>query len=272
MGRKAKVAPGVGARIASLYEGKDRKRFAAEMGVSDRTLSNYVRGINKPSENFLTLLRDRLGVDINWLLTGKNSDLYFLEYSQRQEEELETRRQEEEKFEKEFSTAIRKIARASGLEEHSPEYRHELPKMAFLPRFDLQASAGAGSLVHSQEAHSLFAVDRDWLSRYVSRSANVGVIEAAGDSMAPTIRNRDLLLVDVREGATVDDLMRGGVYVLTLDGGLVVKRLEIDGNHLVVISDNPAYPPVRIPFAEIDGRVIIHGVVFWSGGALETHR
>jgi len=145
-------------------------------------------------------------------------------------------------------------------------------ELVHLPRFDIQASAGAGSLVSSNQPNGVFAVDRDWLSRYVSRSANVGVIEASGDSMLPTITNRDLLLVDVKEGATVEEIMRGGIYVLTLDGGLVVKRLEIDGNELVIISDNPAYPQVRISFAQIENRVIIHGVVFWSGGALETHR
>lgn len=70
MGRKQKVSAGIGARIASLYEGKDRKQFARELGISDRTLSNYVRGVNKPPERFLALLRERLGVDLNWLVTG----------------------------------------------------------------------------------------------------------------------------------------------------------------------------------------------------------
>lgn len=53
---------------------------------------------------------------------------------------------------------------------------------------------------------------------------------------------------------------------------LVVKRMEIDDNELVIISDNPAYPQLHIAFAQIEIRVIIHGVVFWSTGALETHR
>ncbi|MCP4181718.1 MAG: S24 family peptidase [Hyphomicrobiales bacterium] len=141
-----------------------------------------------------------------------------------------------------------------------------------MTRFDIQASAGAGSLVSTDQPNGLVAVDRDWLSRYVSRSANVGVIEASGDSMLPTISNRDLLLVEVKEGATAEEIMRGGIYVLTLDGGLVVKRLEIDGSELVLISGNLTYPEVRITFAQIENRVIIHGVVFWSGGALETHR
>ncbi len=141
-----------------------------------------------------------------------------------------------------------------------------------IPRFDIQASAGAGALVASESPNGWMAVDRDWLSRYVSRSANVGVIEAAGDSMAPTIRNRDLLLVEVRDGFTVHDLLRGGIYVLTLDGGLVVKRLGIDKDVLVVTSDNPAHAEVRVSFAELEDRVKIHGIVFWSGGALETHR
>ena len=141
-----------------------------------------------------------------------------------------------------------------------------------VPRYDIQASAGAGRLVVSEHRDGWMAVDRDWLSRYVSRAAQVGVIEAVGDSMSPTIRNRDLLLVEVRDGFTAQDLMRGGVYVLTLDGGLVVKRLSIDGDTLIVGSDNPAHAEIRVPFAQIEDRAKIHGIVFWSGGALETHR
>lgn len=144
--------------------------------------------------------------------------------------------------------------------------------MLAVPRYDIQASAGAGRLVVSEHRNGWMAVDRDWLSRYVSRAAQVGVIEAVGDSMSPTIRNRDLLLVEVRDGFTAQDLMRGGVYVLTLDGGLVVKRLSIDGDTLIVGSDNPAHAEIRVPFAQIEDRAKIHGIVFWSGGALETHR
>lgn len=141
-----------------------------------------------------------------------------------------------------------------------------------IPRFDIQASAGSGQLVAAEEADGYFAVDRQWLSRYVSRSATVGVIEASGDSMSPTIRNRDLLLVEVREGATAEEIMRGGIYVLTLDGGLVVKRLQLDRDTLLVLSDNAAYPPIRVGADEVADRVHIHGIVFWTGGALETHR
>ena len=66
--------------------------------------------------------------------------------------------------------------------------------------------------------------------------------------------------------------MRGGIYVMTLDGGLVVKRLQVDRDALIVLSDNQAYPPIRIAADEIADRLHIHGIVFWAGGALETHR
>lgn len=66
------VAPGIGARIESLAsEWGTLTEFAAELGVSDRTLGNYIRGDREPSFDVLVKIRRVTGVDINWLLTGE---------------------------------------------------------------------------------------------------------------------------------------------------------------------------------------------------------
>lgn len=74
MARARQTAPGVGERIQSLV-GKDQtlEQFAQEIGVSSRTLGNYLRGEREPSYDFLRRVRTICGADINWLITGEGT-------------------------------------------------------------------------------------------------------------------------------------------------------------------------------------------------------
>ena len=90
------------------------------------------------------------------------------------------------------------------------------------------------------------------------------MIRVAGDSMAPTLGDGDDILVDRGDGA---ERLRDGIYVLRLDGALVVKRLVLaaDRAAATIRSDNPAWPdlPPCAP-AELD----IVGRVVWTGRRL----
>jgi transcriptional regulator with XRE-family HTH domain len=72
MARARQTAPGVGERIQSLVgKGQTLEQFAQEIGVSSRTLGNYLRGEREPSYDFLRRVRSICGADINWLITGE---------------------------------------------------------------------------------------------------------------------------------------------------------------------------------------------------------
>lgn len=212
-------------RLRSLHEGESRLSFARRIGVSDSTLGNYERGSRVPDADFLVRLRERVGVDLNWLITGQ----------------------------------------AGAMQSPAAEFN-----LAVLPRYDVRASAGAGSLVVSEDVSEYFSVGRDWLRRnlppWAPTNATVGVLENGGDSMEPTIRDGDLLMVvqDV-EWRTVE---RGGIFVFSLDDHrLLLKRLQVMTNgDLRIISDNPAYAAETIPFDRIEHRIRIHGQVFFAGG------
>ena len=60
------------------------------------------------------------------------------------------------------------------------------------------------------------------------------MIRVAGDSMAPTLGDGDDILVDRGDGA---ERLRDGIYVLRLDGALVVKRLVLAADAAAV--DDP---------------------------------
>jgi hypothetical protein len=131
-----------------------------------------------------------------------------------------------------------------------------------VPRLDVGAAAGAGAFDGAEQAESHIAFDPAWL-RQVARGGpdQLSIIRVDGDSMTPTLVNGDDILVDRGDAA---DRLRDGVYVLRIEGALVVKRLAVNpvARTLSIGSDNPAYPtwPHCDPSAvEIVGRVV------WAG-------
>lgn len=51
----------------------DRDSFAKQVGIAASTLANYERGERVPDADFLALYREKLGVDLDWLLFGNGS-------------------------------------------------------------------------------------------------------------------------------------------------------------------------------------------------------
>lgn len=129
-----------------------------------------------------------------------------------------------------------------------------------VPRFNVAASMGSGSYIEpEQEIVQHLAVNVAALRRLVSFTSPVKLsfITGQGDSMEPTYRDGDALLVDtgVREHTT------DAVYVLTLNGRLYVKTLQRrpDGT-LLMISDNKKYDAYVIKPSDeaiIQGRVLL---------------
>ncbi|NNA99258.1 S24 family peptidase [Pseudomonas gessardii] len=77
-----------------------------------------------------------------------------------------------------------------------------------------------------------------------------------GQSMAPTIKHRDPLLVDV----TVRDFVGDGIYLFSWQEHLYIKRLQIfDEDHFEMISDNDKHGPRRIRKDEtyVQARVLL---------------
>ncbi len=87
---------------------------------------------------------------------------------------------------------------------------------------------------------------------------------ATGESMTPTIRDGNTLLID----ATDQNFRNFGIYVLEINGQRLVKRVQRkhDGS-LVLIRDNHAYQPDTVDKTAA-GDVVVIGRVVWSGGAL----
>ena len=76
-------------------------------------------------------------------------------------------------------------------------------------------------------------------------------VDREGMSMSPMILPQDYLLV--KQGASADD---GTIVLVMIDGEVTVKRLFREGSLIVLKSDNPAMPPIRIKKGEKNFRVL----------------
>ncbi len=110
-----------------------------------------------------------------------------------------------------------------------------------VPQYDLGASAGPGALAEDERPRSHLAFDSKWLRRLAADPKQLSMIRVEGDSMLPTLSDGDEILVDRGDSAR---RLRDGIYVLRMEGALMVKRLALNpaARRLAVRSDNPAYP------------------------------
>jgi phage repressor protein C with HTH and peptisase S24 domain len=132
-----------------------------------------------------------------------------------------------------------------------------------IPRFGVAASAGAGSMVEADAIDGFISFRESWVRRTLGLNPKrLALISAEGDSMRPTITEGDVLLIDT----SIRRVRDSAIYVLRLDGVLLVKRLRLrmDGS-VDVISDNPAYQPELLTATHVES-LSIAGRVVWHGG------
>lgn len=132
-------------------------------------------------------------------------------------------------------------------------------------RSEVRASAGPGAQAVDGLAKPYVAFDPRWLKALTpARADQLSMIRVEGDSMAPTLNAGDDILVDLSDSG---ERLRDGIYVLSVDDMLLVKRLAIHpvGRRVTVQSDNPAYGD--LPDCSLD-EIRCIGRVIWAGRKL----
>lgn len=137
-------------------------------------------------------------------------------------------------------------------------------EFARVDRYLVDLSAGNGSLNDNVEKSAPVAFRADWMRDIGIKPEACVVVGVEGDSMVPTLNDRDLVLLD----RTPRDLASGGIYAIvdTL-GDVRVKRLERLNGQLVVRSDNPSFP-IELYTPDEAATLTIIGRVIWSGRTL----
>lgn len=216
-------------RLSDLLAKKklSMNEFAKMVGVTQPAIAKIVNGETRSPKNIVEIA-NTLGVDVQWLKTGKGKAPDFANFSENQ-------------------TAY----------ENETTLRVEV--------LDIYASAGNGSFVMGDLTSYTQAVEFEnaYFAQVFQRASAKGlsIINVEGDSMEPTIGNGDLLFVDTTKSAYQGD----GVYVFSYGENLYVKRLQFAGDTLLVISDNPLYKEWTIT-AENEHKFQIHGKVEFMQG------
>lgn len=129
-----------------------------------------------------------------------------------------------------------------------------------VPRLALGASAGPGALAHDEQAIGAFRFSARWLRGQGLDPGMLSAIMVKGDSMEPTLRDGDEILVDRTPRALAD-----GIHVVRVDDSVLVKRLDTARpGTIALLSDNPAYRPLELSPAELH----LIGRVVWKSGRL----
>lgn len=132
----------------------------------------------------------------------------------------------------------------------------------FIPQVRGEISAGEG-LAPDEVVDLKIAFTKDWIKRK-GDPKSLSLIRIRGDSMEPTLRSGDLVLVDHNRNY-LDP--QGGIYAIAMDDLMMVKRVQVlyPTDKVSIISDNPQYESIEIKA----GEVRINGKVIWFGRELE---
>lgn len=134
----------------------------------------------------------------------------------------------------------------------------------WIPHYDVRAAMGGGQIPHEYpEMLQDIRVSPKHLREMgvtFKEHFHLKMITGWGQSMAPTIKDRDPLLVDV----TIREFTGDGIYLFSHDEMLYVKRLQKKGKALFkMISDNKHHDPEDI---RVDDTHILARVLYvWNG-------
>lgn len=229
-----------GHRLKSWREAQPltQRALASVLGVSQGYIGNIEAGRSEPSRNFLQALSERFGVSADWILYGVG-----VPNTERAAGFVARKR----------SKRIEPPDKGRPL---SGDFRFADEDFFLLDRMDLDVSAGLGIMPVDGGEHETLAFPRSWILRNQVNPDLSVLVRVKGDSMAPTIPDGALILVDCLD----KDLGRPGIFAFNRGDESFVKRLapiafREDGvpNAIKVISDNPAYSPDAMFGAELEG-------------------
>ncbi len=226
---------GFHSRLRLLLEKfKSNNAFAVAAGVSASGLNRLLEG-GYPTLPILIALAKAGGVSVEWLSTGGDSV--------------------ESKLPALVQGSPSAVTDVKG-------NNVDLDEFVFVPRFNVSASAGYGSWNDDETPMFTVSFRRYWVTNHLKADpAKLSVISVYGDSMEGVLNDKDIILIN-----HADKEPREGIYVLRIDGQLIVKRVQrLPGSLLRITSTNPAYEPFSINLNDVPNDFAVVGKVVWYG-------
>jgi transcriptional regulator with XRE-family HTH domain len=130
----------------------------------------------------------------------------------------------------------------------------------WIAHYDVRAAMGGGQIPHDYpEMLQDVRVSPQHLREMgveFKEHFHLKMVTGWGQSMAPTIKHRDPLLVDI----SIREFAGDGIYMFSWEGHLYIKRLQWLGDEQInMLSDNPRHPPqtIRADETYIQARVLL---------------
>lgn len=144
------------------------------------------------------------------------------------------------------------------LDESNPNNEIKLESVK-IPIYEAEASAGHGCLNDTEAVESYLMIDRETIRGELQCNPdNLAIIRVRGDSMTPTIKPGEAVVID----KTVKTIVSDGLYVMRMANDvIVVKRVQTLPKNINIISDNKAYLPYQIGFDDAEGLAVIGRVM-----------
>ena len=138
-----------------------------------------------------------------------------------------------------------------------------------VPIYDLSAAGGMGNAPSQEDVIGHYPYRAEDLRRMTrSNIRHLAVIDVRGDSMEPTLRNLDRILIDM----SVRDVVEDSIYVIQYRGHLLVKRCQrnLRNGAVIISSDNPTYQAFEIAEEELEltDELAVVGRAIWIARAL----
>ena len=112
----------------------------------------------------------------------------------------------------------------------------------------INASCGGGSFEEDNIEFSYIKLDKETFEKLGYRSINgLEAIKVVGDSMYPTLKDKELILIDKNK----NNYNSNSVFLVNTTNGLFVKRLKINQDKIDLISDNKEYSNLTLCADEV---------------------
>ena len=228
-------------RVMSLWPDLSVAKVSDLIGMSHMGLSKVFRNGSIPKAETLLSIHEKTGCDLKWLMTGEGQPFPMAESSQGG-----------------FPVSVSSGGRV--LDTLGNEV--DISEFVFIPRYNVQASAGNGLNAEGEKPRFSMAFRIYWVKNYLNANPqDLAVISVKGDSMEGVLNERDNILINCGKNKPGN-----GLYVVRIGNDLIVKRIQsMPGGKLLVTSANEAYAPFEIDAHQEYEDIAIIGKVEWFG-------
>lgn len=254
--------------------GKSQAQLAEACGWSQSRVGNYEAGTREPSFADIELMAKALGVAKSELLLDTQNESTAPGQADDQAARPSTAeivnmmlakhgKNLTDDARRMISDAVNETARELGSSNAiTVDFSRpgQVGDEVWIAHYDVRAAMGGGQIPHEypemlQDIRVSPKHLRD-LGVTFKEHFHLKMITGWGQSMAPTIKDRDPLLVDI----TIREFTGDGIYLFSHDDMLYVKRLQKKGKgHFKMISDNKHHDPedIRVDDTYILARVLL---------------